>query len=78
MIVECLEFGLDIGSESLLEDYSNSRELDVEKMVKATTFLTKLFSNDILPIKIIRRLGLRGFDKVNWIKKLTMKYASGL
>ena len=78
MIVEGLEIGLDIGSESLLEDYSNARELDVEKMVKATTFLTNLFSNDILPIKIIRRLGLRGFDKVSWIKKLTMKYASGL
>ncbi len=73
-----MEIGLDIGSESLLQDYCRSRVLDVQKMIKGTTFLTKLFSNEILPIKIIRRTGLRGFNNLKWIKKITMKYASGL
>jgi 2-octaprenyl-6-methoxyphenol hydroxylase len=78
MISSGLEIGLDIGSNSLLDDYSSSRALDVQKMITGTTFLTNLFSNNILPVKIIRRIGLRGFDKISWIKKLTMKYASGL
>ncbi len=78
VITEGVKIGLDIGSDSLLDDYSNSRAFDVKQMITATTCLTKLFSNDILPIKIIRRLGLKGFDKMNRIKNFTMKYASGV
>lgn len=78
MISENLEIGLDIGSQSLLENYSSTRDLDVKKMTMSTTFLVKLFGNDILPLKLLRRGGLRAFDKIGFVKSLAMKYASGL
>jgi 2-octaprenyl-6-methoxyphenol hydroxylase len=78
IISESLEIGLDIGSKSLLEDYGKSRDFDVRKMTASTTFLVKLFGNDILPLKLLRRAGLRAFDKIDFVKTLAMKYASGL
>lgn len=78
MISESLEIGLDIGSQSLLENYSSSRDFDVKKMTMSTTFLVKLFGNDILPLKLLRRAGLKAFDKIGFVKSLAMKYASGL
>lgn len=77
MISEGLNLGLDIGSELLLKDYSDSRDFDVKKMIGSTTFIVKLFTNDIIPIKILRRIGLQAFDKIDCIKKIAMHYASG-
>lgn len=78
MISENLKIGLDVGSEMALDEYSRSRDLDVKKMMGSTTFLVKLFGNDILPLKMLRRAGLRVFDRVELFKRLAMKYASGL
>jgi 2-octaprenyl-6-methoxyphenol hydroxylase len=72
------EIGLDHGSHELLNTYSKLREVDVAKMITSTTLINSLFANDILPLKIIRRVGLNLFDKIPSFKRIIMKYASGL
>ncbi len=68
--------GIDYGT--YLSDYSKLRDTDVSKLILSTSFLNSLFANDILPLKIIRRLGLNIFDKIPVLKRITMKYASGI
>ncbi len=69
--------GLDVGAADVLKEYATSRELDVQTMIFATTSLVKLFSNDFLPLKILRRCGLKLFDKLDYLKKHAMLYAVG-
>jgi 2-octaprenyl-6-methoxyphenol hydroxylase len=78
IIKESIEIGLDYGDQNSLSRYSKAREFDVNIMIGSTTLINSLFANDILPVKIIRRLGLNLFDKTSYLKRSIMKYASGL
>jgi 2-octaprenyl-6-methoxyphenol hydroxylase len=75
-VSHCSEIGLDYGKS--LNEYSKLRDSDTSKMILSTTILNSLFANDILPLKIVRRLGLSVFDKTPQIKRIAMRYASGL
>lgn len=77
LVTDAIDLGLDPGANDFLEKYSQSRDLDVRKMMTSTTLLNSLFSNDILPLKLARRLGLRLFDKLDFLKKAAMHYAAG-
>ena len=76
LICDSADIGIDYGT--CLEKYSMSRDTDVSKMILSTSLLNSLFANDIFPLKILRRLGLKIFDKIPLFKKTTMKYACGL
>lgn len=77
-ISNAIELGLDYGAYDLLNRYSKSRDSDVTKMITSTTLINGLFSNDLLLLKIIRRLGLNIFDRIPTLKRIAMRYASGL
>lgn len=77
LIKEYFECGLDIGSETLLQKYQKVRKLDVSKMILATDSLNALFSNKILPIKIVRNLGLGIVEKISPLKKFFINNAGG-
>jgi 2-octaprenyl-6-methoxyphenol hydroxylase len=76
LVLEYKRLGLDLASA--LPKYSQSRNFDVELMIGFTGSVAKIFSNDLLPLKILRRGGLRLIDSLDEIKKVLIKYACGL
>lgn len=67
----------DPGSETLLVAYQKQRRFDNMAMAGATDALTRLFSNDIAPISIARKIGLRAVARLPRAKGFFMKQAMG-
>ncbi len=78
LIQHNLELGLDIGSEIMLKEYEDIRKIDNNMMIEATHNLNLLFSNNILPIKLMRGMGLKAINGMPFIRKMFMKYAMGV
>ena len=69
--------GLDIGSQTVLEQYQRWRRSDNMLMAVVTDGLNRLFSNDIPPIALARRLGLAAVNQIPPLKALFMRHAMG-
>lgn len=78
ILVEAKNLGLDIGASSVLERYERSRRADVMSMLAATDGINRLFSNDALPFKLARRLGLSLVERAPKLKSYFMFHAMGL
>jgi 2-octaprenyl-6-methoxyphenol hydroxylase len=73
-----IELGLDLGSRIMLETYVKERSFDNSLMIESTHGLNYLFSNNLLPIKFLRRKGLAIVNKISPLKKMFMRYACGM
>ncbi len=78
ILVQAKQAGKDIGALKTLEQYQQQRFFDNTSMAVATDALNKLFSNDIFPIKPLRRLGLKLISRTKHTKRFFMKQAMGL
>lgn len=78
LVADTKNLGLDIGGGVMLESYQRARRVDNIQMIAVTDSLNRLFSNNIMPIKLIRRLGLSAVNKTLPLKKLFMKHAMGV
>ena len=76
-IVDAARLGLDTGSVAALARYARWRRMDNFAMLAATDGLNRLFSNDIAPIALGRRLGLAAVNRVPGLKRLFMRHAMG-
>jgi 2-octaprenyl-6-methoxyphenol hydroxylase len=76
-LVDAKRLGLDIGRSDVLERYERWRRVDNLVLGAVTDGLTRLFSNDIAPIRIARDLGLGVVDRIGPLKKLFMRHAMG-
>ncbi len=77
LIVQALAQGEDVGGATLLTTYQQKRRLDNIGMAGATDGLTRLFSNDIMPVRMARRLGLRAVARLPFAKQFFMNQAMG-
>ena len=77
LIIEAHQNGEDIGSYELLESYQRARRFDNISMIAATDALVRLFSNNILPVRFLRRAGLKMVSKLRPAKQFFMKEAMG-
>lgn len=68
----------DIGAPEVLQNYQRARRFDIFAMVAATDVLNRLFSNNILPIRALRNVGLGAVNRVPRLKKFFMRTAMGL
>ena len=68
----------DAGDPDLLDEYQSARRIDNMAMIFATDTLNKLFSNNIMPVRMARRFGLKAVSKLPFAKKFFMKQAMGL
>jgi 2-octaprenyl-6-methoxyphenol hydroxylase len=66
-----------LGLEPNLAAYERKRKLDNMLMIQATDKLTKLFSNNIIPIKLAREAGLGLVNQIPPLRRFFMKYAAG-
>lgn len=76
-LVEARRLGLDPGQADVLERYARWRRTDTLVLSAVTDGLTRLFSNDIAPLRIARDLGLGVVERLPPLKKLFMRHAMG-
>lgn len=75
ILVDGARLGLDLGDPQLLQRYDRARRVDAISMMAMTDGLTRLFSNDIPPVKLARGLGLSLVNKIAPVRKIFMKGA---
>ncbi len=78
VIADAYRLGLDIGSSLSLEKYQRWRRFDILSFVLMTDGLVRLFGNKMLPVKILRSLGLSAIERAKPIKRILMRHAMGL
>ena len=77
-VVDAVRLGLDPGGEEVLEAYERARRFDTFSMGVVTDGLNRLFSNDALPVRLIRDLGLGLVDRMPALKRFFIRAAAGL
>ncbi len=77
VLTDAARLGLDIGNADTLARYERWRRFDTLSMVAVTDGLTRLFSNDIAPLRLGRDLGLAAVNRMAELKKLFMRHARG-
>ena len=69
--------GNDLASSEILAEYTRKRRPDNMAMVAMTDGLNRLFSNNILPVRVLRKTGLRLVSRLKPAKNFFMKQAMG-
>ena len=77
-VAEPLNLGLDPADPEALGSYERARRFDAVLMAGATDGLNRLFSNDSLPARVLRDVGMGLVDRVPALKRLLIRDASGL
>lgn len=78
ILLEADQKGEDIGDIAVLKRYSNWRKSENLGILGFTDFLTRMFSNQFLPVVILRRFGLWMMQRVSFIKIFALKLMTGL
>jgi 2-octaprenyl-6-methoxyphenol hydroxylase len=76
-IVDADRLGLDIGALNVLERYQTWRRFDTFRMGVTTDVLNRLFSNDVLPLRIARDFGLGLVERMPKLKNYFISEAAG-
>ncbi len=77
-VADAVRLGLDPGSEDVLRTYERARRTPTLAMAAATDGLNRLFSNDALPLRLARDLGLGLVDRMPGLKRAFIARAAGL
>jgi len=77
-IVDAHRLGLDIGSISVLERYQIWRRFDTVRMGLTSDILTRMFSNDFTPLRMVRDFGLGLVDRMPAMKRYFINQAAGI
>jgi len=78
VLVDAGRAGLDLGSPEVLERYARWRRFDNIMLSTFMDGLTRLFSNDFAPIRLVRDLGFAMFNRTMPLKRLAMRHAMGI
>ena len=78
IITDAMRLGMDPGAADVLDEYERARRADITAMGVMTDGLNRLFSNDVLPVRLIRDLGLGLVDRMPGLKRFFIREAAGL
>ena len=78
VIIEADRKGQDIGSIQVLKEYEKMRRNENLKMMTLMDIFYRVFSNKILPLKVLRNMGLGLAERVTPAKNKVMRLAMGL
>ncbi len=78
LLIEAHQQGEDIGALSVLKRYENWRKQQNLAILGFTDFLDRFFSNNWLPVVIVRRLGLWIMANIKPMKMFALKLMTGL
>ena len=77
IVLDAARLGLDFGQLDLLQRYERWRRFDSFTLAAATDALTRLFSNDIAPVRALRDLGMGIIDRIGPARRFFMRHAGG-
>ncbi len=77
-LTEARKAGRKIGSRATLRRYERARKGANLGMLGAMDFFKRFFSNEILPLQLLRNLGLSLVDHSGPVKDLIIRRAMGL
>ena len=77
-VADAARLGLDPGGAEVLRAYERARRFDTFAMGVVTDGLNRLFSNDALPVRLLRDLGLGLVDRMPALKTFFIREAAGL
>lgn len=78
IITEAASTGKDIGDIRILKRYQSWRQTENLAILGFTDLLDRMFSNNFLPIVLVRRLGLLTMQKVPLVKIFALKLMIGM
>jgi 2-octaprenylphenol hydroxylase len=78
VLIEARQMGREIGSYSTLRRYERARKGANMGMLGAMDLFKRLFSNEIVPLRLARNLGLSLTDRAGPVKQLIIRRAMGL
>ncbi|WP_366914550.1 FAD-dependent monooxygenase [Enterovirga sp.] len=76
-VVGAVRLGLDPGSDEVLARYQTDRRFEAVALAGLTDALNRLFSNDSLPVRALRDLGLGLVDRAGGAKGFFAEEAAG-
>lgn len=77
-IADCIADGGDIGDGAILDAYSAWRADDQKKLVRFTDGLVRLFGSRKPPIRVLRNIGMLGFDLIPGVRSEFARQTMGL
>jgi 2-octaprenyl-6-methoxyphenol hydroxylase len=78
VITQAYQDGEDIGKIQVLRRYERWRKLENLTILGLTDILDRVFSNNFLPIKLLRRLSLLLMQRIPILKVFVLKLMIGL
>ncbi len=78
VLADAREAGLDLGNPEVLMRYERRHRPDAGLVLSLTDGLNLLFSNDLAPAKLLRRLGLAAVERLPALKQAAMRRGMGL
>jgi len=69
---------MDCGDAAILEDYAEWRGPDHRKLVRFTDGIVRLFGDSRGPVRMLRNIGMLGFDLIPGVRKMFAKHTMGL
>jgi len=75
---EIAEGQADPGRAAVLETYAQWRQGDQRKLVRFTDSLVHLFADERLPVRMLRDIGMLGFDLIPGVRRLFARHTMGL
>jgi 2-octaprenyl-6-methoxyphenol hydroxylase len=76
-VLDAARLGMDIGQLDVLRRYERWRRFDSFTLAASTDALTRLFSNDIAPLRALRDLGMGIVDRIGPARRFFMRHAGG-
>ena len=76
-VLDAARLGVDYGRLDVLKRYERWRRFDSFTLALVTDSLNRLFSNDFLPLKLARDLGMGAVDRVPFLRRFFMRHAGG-
>ena len=77
VVVDARRLGLDVGTAGVLARYQRWRRFDNVLLAAMTDLLTRLFSNDIAPLRAVRDIGLGAVNTIDPLKRFFIRHAMG-
>ena len=78
IITDHSALGLDPGDLMVIEAYERARRADTVAMASVTDALNRLFSNDAMPVRLMRDLGLGLVDRLPSVKTRLIREAAAI
>jgi 2-octaprenyl-6-methoxyphenol hydroxylase len=77
VIIDARRLGHDIGASNILTEYERWRRFDNMVLAVMTDVITRVFSNDIAPLRVARSMGLETVNRIAPLRRNFMRHAMG-